>query len=103
MLIVTIITFSVAAILLAAQSPIVATDTGRLLLVATITALVVCSSVADSMPMIDRLIAACIGGSALYYLVDMALGPVLFRVISGASLIELRKGSYRMQCEVSLA
>ena len=104
MIAIALITIGVSAILLATQTPIVATDLGRLLLVATITALVVCSPVVES-PVIDRLLSAFIGGGALYYLVGWALGPVPFRIVSPPprALIEARRGAYRVNCAVAFA
>lgn len=104
MQIIALVTLCSTAILLATMTPIVATDLGRLLLVATVTALVVCSPVVEA-PVIDRLIAAFIGGGALYYVVGKALGPVPYRLISGPprALIEVRRGAYRVECAVALA
>jgi hypothetical protein len=104
MQIIALVTLCATAILLATQTPIVASDLGRLLLVAAITTLVVCSPVVEA-PVIDRLIAACIGGGALYYLIGMALGPVQFRIVSPPprALIEARRGAYRLDCAVALA
>lgn len=94
-----LITLCVSAILLAVMTPIVATDLGRLLLVAAITSMVVCSPVADSMPVVDRLIAAFIGDAALHYLVGLALGPVPYRVLANPprALLVARSSAYRVQ------
>lgn len=104
MQIIALVTLCSTAILLATMTPIVYSDLGRLLLVATITALVVCSPVVEA-PAIDRLLSAFIGGAALHYLVGMALGPVSFRIVSKPprALIEVRRGGYRMQCAVNAA
>jgi len=101
MQIIALVTLCSTAILLATQTPIIATDWGRLLLVATITALVACSPVVEA-PVIDRLLSACIGGGALYYLVGVALGPVQFRIVSPPprALLEVRRGGYRLDCGV---
>jgi hypothetical protein len=100
-----LITLCSAAILLAIQTPIVASDLGRLLLVAAITSMVVCSPVADSTLIIDRLLSAVIGGSALYYLVGVALGPVPYRVLVNPprALIDVRRGAYRMESRTIFA
>lgn len=99
-----LITMGVTALLLASMTPIVHSALGRLLLVATITSLVVCSPVVES-PVIDRLIAAFIGGGALHYLVGMALGPVPYRLMTNPprALIEMRRGAYRIDCAVAFA
>ena len=104
MQIIALVIFGALAILIASTSSIVTTDLGRLLLVATITALVVCSPVVDA-PIIDRLLSAIIGGSALYYLLTLTLGPVPFRIVSPPprALIEMRRGAYRLDCAVTLA
>jgi hypothetical protein len=96
-------------ILVASTSPLVCSDLGRLLLVAAVSSTVLWLPTPDSMPFdcqfVDRLIAAFIGGGALYYLIGMALGPVQFRIVSPPprALIEMRRGAYRMQCAVELA
>ena len=98
-------------ILVASTSSIVATDMGRLLLVAAVSSTVLWLPTPDAMPFdcqfVDRLIAACLGGSALYYILRWAWGPVKFRIVSPPprALIEMRSGTggYRMQCAVCAA
>lgn len=103
MIAIALITINVAAILLAIQTPLVATDTGRLALVAAVTALVVCSPLADGMPVVDRLIAATIGGYALHRILAQALGPVPYRVLRQPprALLDARSTAYTMQLRVA--
>lgn len=97
------------SILVASTSPLVRSDVGRLLLVAAVSSTVLWFPTSDAMPMpcqfIDRLLSALIGGGALHYILSMALGPVQFRVVSPPprALIEVRRGSYRMQSQVAFA
>lgn len=104
-MIIVLITICVAVILIAQQTPIVATDAGRVLLVALVTMMVVCSPVADGMPVIDRLIAAATGGYALHTILRIAFGPVRYRLLqqSPMALLEARRTAYRMQCSARLA
>ena len=103
MITITLITVSATAILLAIQTPIVATDAGRLFLVTAVTALVVCSPLADGMPIIDRLIAATIGGYALHRILAHALGPVPYRVLRKPprALLDARPTAYTMRLNVA--
>lgn len=104
MQIIALVTLCATAILLATQTPIINSDLGRLLLVAAITSMVVCSPVVES-SVIDRLLSAFIGGGALHYLVGMALGPVPYRLMTNPprALIEVRSSAYRFDCAVALA
>lgn len=103
MIAIALVTINVAAILLAIQTPIIVTDAGRLALVAAVTALVVCSPLADGMPIIDRLIAATIGGYALHRILAHALGPVPYRVLRKPprALLDARPTAYTMQLNVA--
>lgn len=103
MIAIVLITLNVAAILLAIQTTIVTTDAGRLFLVAAVTALVVCSPLADGMPIIDRLIAATIGGYALHVILARTLGPVPYRVLRNPprALLDARPTAYTMRLNVA--
>ena len=100
-----LIALGVAAIVMAAQTPIVETDTGRLLLVAMVTALVVCSPLADGMPIVDRLASALVGGYALHFILAQALGAVPYRVLRQPprALLDARSTAYTMQFRVAVA
>lgn len=101
-MIIALIAMCVTAILIAAQTPIVATDAGRVLLVAFVALMVVCSPVADGVPIIDRLIAATIGGYALHVILRIAWGPVPYRMIKAPplALLEARSTAYKIRCNV---
>lgn len=103
MIAITLIIINVVAILLATQTPLATTDAGRLALVTAVTALVVCSPLADGMPIIDRLIAATIGGYALHRILAHALGPVPYRVLRNPprALLDARSTAYTMQLRVA--
>jgi len=105
MIAIALITIGVSAILLAVQTPIVATDAGRLVLVAAVAMLVITSPLADGMPIIDRLTAATIGGYALHWLLGIALGPVPYRVLRQPprALLVASRSAYRMEFAVVTA
>jgi len=91
------IIIGVTAILLARETHITSTDAGRLLLTATIMTLIV--SMPEAMPVVDRLIAAIIGGYAMHCIIGMALGPVQYRVLrrQPIALLVASRSAYRMQ------
>lgn len=98
-MIIALIAMCVTAILIATQTPIVATDAGRVLLVAFVALMVVCSPVADGAPIVDRLIAATIGGYALHTILRIAWGPVPYRMLQTPplALLEARSGAYTLR------
>lgn len=84
------------AVLLAHDVRITDTDAGRLLLVTAVMALVV--SMPASMPLVDRLLSALLGGYALHRLVDFAFGPVPYKVLHRhPALLLASRNAYRMQ------
>lgn len=103
MIAIMLIALGVAAIVLASQTPIIETDAGRLLLVAMVTALVVCSPMSDGMPIIDRLASALIGGYAMHRILSAALWPMPYRVLRQPPRfwLEARPTAYTMRLQVA--
>lgn len=103
MIAIALIIIGAAAILLAIQTPLVATDIGRILVTAGVTLLVVTSPLAEGMPIVDRLIAATIGGYALHCIIGATLGPVPYRVLRQPprALLAASRSAYTMRFQVA--
>jgi len=95
----TVISIGVAALFMAHYARLLESDISRLLVVASIAALVATMPLFNSMLMIDRLIAMTIGGAGLHYMLRMAFGPVRYDVLQlvPVILMQARRGGYRMQ------
>lgn len=103
MITIALIAIAVSAIILAAQTPIVATDAGRLALVAAISLLVITSPLADGMPVVDRLAAALLGGYALHRVLSAHLWPAPYMVLRQPPRGRLvaRSTAYTMRLQVA--
>jgi hypothetical protein len=103
MIAITLIAIGVTAILLAMQTPLVTTGAGRSLVVVAVVLMVVTSPLADGMPVVDRLIAATIGGYALHCIISATLGPVPYRVLRQPprALLAASRSAYTMRFQVA--
>lgn len=90
------VAIGVVAVLLAKEVHITSTDAGRLLLVAAIATLIV--SIPVDLPVVMRLLSACISGYTLHSILDVALGPVPFKVLRRQpALLIAHSSAYRME------
>ena len=103
MITVALITIGVVAILLAIQTPLAATEHGRLLVTVAVTLLVVTSPLADGMPVVDRLAAALVGGYGMHRILVAYLWPAPYMVLRlpPMALLVARPAAYTMRFQVA--